>query len=134
VLVQTAGHVAAAARFLLPAEVPGLAGEQGKLFPVSHHPTWGGWFAIRAVIIFQDRKAVMEQREPPDLLTDEQKVELVRGYNGNWKDWRWRDVGMEAGAPRYSQDQIRYFETPPVERMAVIRELLEKMSLIGHHH
>ena len=29
---------------------------------------------------------------------------------------------------------LRYFETPPVERMAVIRELLEKMSLIGHHH
>ena len=55
VLVQTAGHVAAAARFLLPSEVPGLEGEQGKLFPVSHHPTWGGWFAIRAVIVFQDR-------------------------------------------------------------------------------
>ena len=28
--------------------------------------------------MFLYRKAVMEQREPPDLLTDEQKVELVR--------------------------------------------------------
>ena len=127
VLVQTAGHVAGAARFYQPQDMEQLDTEGRKLFPVSHHPVWGGWFALRGVIVFRGVRAELGRREPKDELTAEQAAELVKRYNGNWQDWRWRDVGREAGA-KYSDVQINYFETPPAERRPVIDALVAAVA------
>ena len=127
VLVQTAGHVAGAARFYQPGDMQQLDTEGRKLFPVSHHPVWGGWFALRGVIVFRAVRAELVRREPRDELTAEQSAELVKRYNGNWQDWRWRDVGREGGE-RYSDVQMNYFETPPGERRPVIDALVAAVA------
>ena len=126
VLVQTAGDVSGAVRFYQPEEAKEL--EEGKkYFPVCHHPTWGGWFALRGVIVFAKVKANLSRRLPADLLTVEQVSELVKQYNGNWQDSIWRDVGRgnESGE-KYSDLAVKYFDTKPSERMALIKNLLLK--------
>ena len=126
VLVQTAGHVSGAVRFYQPEEAKGL--EEGKkYFPVCHHPTWGGWFALRGVIIFSKVKANLGRKLPADLLTEEQVSELVKQYNGNWQDALWRDVGrVEKSSAKYSDLAIKYFDTKPSERMNLIKNFLGK--------
>ena len=130
VLVQTAGHVSGAVRFYQPEEAKGLEKEGKKYFPVCHHPTWGGWFALRGVIIFTKVKAANLYRQlPVDLLTEEQVSELVKQYNGNWQDALWRDVGRsgeESSSAKYSDLAIKYFDTKPSERMGLIKNLLGK--------
>ena len=127
VLVQTAGHVSGAVRFYQPEEVrEGDLDKGKKYFPVCHHPIWGGWFALRGVIIFSDIKATLSRRQPADLLTVEQISELVRLYNGNWQDSLWRNVGREENdsRERYSDLAIEYFNTKPEERMALIKDVI----------
>jgi len=121
VLVQTAGHVSGAVRFLRPQDFPEL--DSKKYYPVCHHPVWGGWFALRGVLVFSEITAVLEKVEPIMVLSDNQAVEMIRLYNECWQDWRWRDVGRETGE-KYSDNQIKYFETPPCDRLNVIDGLL----------
>jgi len=121
VLVQTAGHVAGAVRFYQPPDYPELGGK--KFYPVCHHPTWGGWFALRTVMIFPDFAANLDRAEPPRLLSDTQAVDLIKLYNECWKDWRWRDVGRDNVVEKYSENQIKYFETLPAERFKMIDDL-----------
>jgi methylmalonic aciduria homocystinuria type C protein len=136
VLVQTAGHVAAAARLYRAEDVPALAdttADSGKLFPVCHHPVWGGWFALRGVLVFREVRAELERREPGPALGGAEAEQLLRMYNGRWQDWRWRDVGRRPGTEslRYSDQQIRYFETPPADRGKIIQEMLREISTAG---
>ena len=128
VLVQTAGHVSGAVRFYQPEEVKKGELEKGKkYFPVCHHPIWGGWFALRGVIVFAKVKANLSRRLPADLLTEEQVLELVHRYNGNWQDSIWRDVGRGGNScEKYSDLAVKYFDTKPSERMALIKDLLQK--------
>jgi len=123
VLVQTAGHVAGAVRFYQPSDYPELGGK--KLYPVCHHPVWGGWFALRTVIIFPDLSADLDRVEPPMLLDDTQAVNLIKLYNECWQDWRWRDVGRSLEVDKYSETQIKYFETLPSERFKMIDNLTQ---------
>eukprot|EP00092_Neocalanus_flemingeri_P019413 GFUD01021027.1.p1 GENE.GFUD01021027.1~~GFUD01021027.1.p1 ORF type:complete len:244 (+),score=75.15 GFUD01021027.1:40-771(+) len=125
VLVQTAGHVAGAVRFYKPQDYPQLGDK--KHYPVCHHPVWGGWFALRGVVIFTELRADMERVEPPSVLSDDQAVDLIKLYNDCWQDWRWRDVGREKEGEkeRYSEQQIKYFETLPAERFKMIDSLVQ---------
>lgn len=126
VLVQTAGHVSGAARFYQPKDLAGLDAGR-KYYPVCHHPVWGGWFAFRGVLIFPSVRADIVQKEPSNKLSEEQAEQLVRMYNDSWQDWRWRDVGREQGelAVRYSDIQMKYFETLPAERFQIIENILQ---------
>ena len=46
------------------------------------------------------------------------------------QDWRWRDVGRtETCSEKYSDEQIKYFETPPGKRFEVIESLIANMNL-----
>ena len=91
ILVQTAGHVAGAVRFYKPEEYPELWDK--KHYPVCHHPVWGGWFALRGVVIFPGVTADIQMVEPVRMLSDIQAVDMIKLYNECWQDWRWRDVG-----------------------------------------
>jgi len=125
--VQTAGHVSGAVRFFQQQPSSTGGGDCAKLFPVCLHPRFGGWFALRGVIILPGAEAPdLERLEPPefpDLLLEEGGgVEnLLELYNHHWRDWRWRDVVPVE--ERYSDLQKRYFETRPGDRLELIKSL-----------
>lgn len=67
VLMQTAGHVSGAARLFqrsdLGSEDPW--DKKKKIFGVSLHPKFGGWFAFRAVVILKNVTCKeLKQKEP----------------------------------------------------------------------
>jgi len=132
VLVQTAGHVAGAVRYYKSSMYPDLKSEEGsKIFSVCHHPTLGGWFALRGVFIFKDifvEKDGLERREPSSQLSDSEAKKLLELYNNHWQDWRWRDVGRSGSSPRYSNLQKQYFETLPADRFTLINNVLDNTS------
>lgn len=95
-------------------------------FGVCIHPKYGGWFAIRGVIIFKSVLCPhLQQTEPVDCVPQqEERVKLLELFTNHWKDWRYRDIiPVEK---RYSEDQKQYFATAPKDRTSLILELREK--------
>ena len=116
VLVQTAGHIAGATRYYQRSDVdPEPWEEKEKIFGVSVHPKFGGWFALRAVMIFRDVLASdLVQREPVDCVPSrELRIELLEKFNRSWRDWTYRDVTATGVVERYSEQQREYFGTEP---------------------
>jgi len=125
ILVQTAGHVAGAVRFYRPEDFDGS--NNNNFYPVCHHPTWGGWFALRGVLIFPGLTSPnLTRKDPPFVLSDTEAKSMLELYNLHWQDWRWRDAGCPK--EKYSSQQIKYFETPPAERKDVINQILSGFS------
>lgn len=124
-LVQTVGHVSGAAYYYRQEELKGCPSDK-KLYGVSIHPKYGGWFAFRGALIFKDISCpFLEQTAPADVLeTDELKLELLKRFNYNWKDWSYRDIIVTKA--RYSEEQKQFFITPPAERKELIRKLLNQ--------
>eukprot|EP00088_Acartia_fossae_P053073 TRINITY_DN6021_c0_g1_i4.p1 TRINITY_DN6021_c0_g1~~TRINITY_DN6021_c0_g1_i4.p1 ORF type:complete len:252 (-),score=35.19 TRINITY_DN6021_c0_g1_i4:153-908(-) len=122
ILVQTAGHVSGAVRYYKPCDVQ-VEQRNNNFYPVCHHPRWGGWFALRGVLIFPGLEdSTLVRPQPPDLLSPCEAGEMLELYNLHWQDWRWRDVGCPE--EKYSPAQIKYFETPPAERFKLIQDYL----------
>ena len=122
ILVQTAGHVAGAVTFYQAGDYQQLADK--KYFPVCHHPTWGGWFALRGVVIFPNIQTDLTRPRRPPSLTEAEAVQLITLYNESWRDWSWRDIGRDQHAERYSDLQRKYFDTPPARRWEIVKELI----------
>ncbi|XP_053394786.1 cyanocobalamin reductase / alkylcobalamin dealkylase-like [Mercenaria mercenaria] len=124
ILVQTAGHVSGAAYYYQRKDVqPDPWDEKTKIFGVSIHPKYGGWFALRGVLIFKNIKYPgLLRRSPVDIVrTYERKKELLERFNFHWQDWTFRDIiPVEQ---KYSDDQKQYFETLPKDRLALIQEM-----------
>lgn len=124
ILVQTAGHVAGAAYYYRRKDViPDHWGEKQKIFGVSVHPKYGGWFALRGVLIF---KAVtcpeLVQISPPDVIPDrDTRIELLERFNKHWQDWSFRDIIPVTD--KYSEEQKQYFATKPGERLAFVQTI-----------
>lgn len=94
-----------------------------KIFGVCIHPKLGGWFAIRALLVFPGLEVGMElqQRPPPDCVpSQESRVELLERFNFHWRDWSYRDIIPVDQC--YSEEQQMYFSTPPGQREALLRE------------
>jgi methylmalonic aciduria homocystinuria type C protein len=124
VLVQTAGHVAGAAYYYQRKDVqndPWPATQ--KISGVSIHPLYGGWFALRGVIIFKTICVPeLEQKAAPDSVpTDELRIELLERFNFHWRDWSFRDIVPTKAT--YSQEQRDYFLTPPQQRGPLISKI-----------
>lgn len=130
VLVQTAAHISGAAYYYQQSDVedPNWKPTR-KMFGVCIHPDYGGWFAIRGVMIFHGVKhSTLQRRASRDvLMTDEKKKEVLERFNGDWKDCTYRDVLPVAA--KYSEDQKLYFLTPPSERRELIQRLLQKNGI-----
>lgn len=123
VLVQTAAHVAAGAFYYQRSSVPKEKDpwdEKTKICGVSVHPKYGGWFAIRGVIIFKNVQVPnLSRKEPEDVVKgDEKKIELLEKFNFHWKDWSFRDIVPVA--IRYSEEQKTYFATLPANRKVLL--------------
>lgn len=126
VLVQTAGHISGAARYYQRSDVePDPWEDKEKIFGVSVHPKYGGWFALRAVMIFKDILAPeLVQREPVDCVPSrELRIELLEKFNRCWRDWSYRDVTATGVVEKYSDQQREYFGTEPGLRSNLIHTL-----------
>ncbi|XP_064607043.1 cyanocobalamin reductase / alkylcobalamin dealkylase-like [Liolophura sinensis] len=124
ILVQTAGHVAGAVRFYQRADLANDPWDQSKkIYGVCIHPKYGGWFALRGVLVFKDVLCPqLKKKLCEDLLpSDEQKRDLLEKYNDHWQDWSFRDVLPVED--RYSEEQKTYFATPPGERQELVRKI-----------
>ncbi|XP_032884595.1 cyanocobalamin reductase / alkylcobalamin dealkylase [Amblyraja radiata] len=120
VLVQTAAHEAGVAYYYQMKDVQKNPWGEKKLYGVCIHPRYGGWFAIRGVLIFPDVQVPsLEQKLPVDCVsTDEKKIQLLNRFNFHWQDWTYRDIiDVEE---RYSEEQMQYFATPPAERFKLL--------------
>ena len=123
VLVQTAAHVSGAAYYYKPDEHMQVNGKPAKQMGVCIHPSFGGWFAIRGVVIFKDITSdSLIQKIPKDVLPGyENKKNLLIQFS-NWSDGRYRDVIPVT--KRYSNLQKKYFALKPSERKTLIKELV----------
>ncbi|KAA0188588.1 hypothetical protein HAZT_HAZT000681, partial [Hyalella azteca] len=108
--MQTAGHVAGAVYMYRkedlyttaqrtdpaansPEQVEDSWMEGKKIFPVCLHPQYGGWFALRGVIIFKGISCVsLEKPVPREILQSKEQIkELLELYNHHWKNNAFRD-------------------------------------------
>ena len=134
VLVQTVGHVTGAAFLYQRRDVsPDAWTEEQKIFPVSMHPKYGGWFGFRGVLLFKDLLSPgLVQKSPVNCASSrEKRIELLEKYNFHWQDWgvgSFRNVSEHKIEETYSQKQQTYFTTEPAERFDLIASWLEEDS------
>ena len=132
ILVQTAGHVSGAAYYYQKNMVTNPPWDSDKkVYGVSMHPVYGGWFAFRGVIILKNLHIDegFMQKIPFDCVGDESMVaELLKRFNNNWKDWSYRDVTINTVKERYSKDQMEYFITLPNERPKLIEKWIKEIN------
>ncbi|KAM3876147.1 cyanocobalamin reductase / alkylcobalamin dealkylase [Diretmus argenteus] len=121
-LAQTAAHVSGAAFYYQKPDVTDHPWEKKKMFGVCVHPRFGGWFAIRALLVFGGVEVGSElvQPLPPDCVpSQESRIQLLESFNFRWQDWSYRDIVHPVQT--YSQKQRDYFSTPPAQRSALLR-------------
>uniref|UniRef100_H2YQ80 Cyanocobalamin reductase / alkylcobalamin dealkylase n=1 Tax=Ciona savignyi TaxID=51511 RepID=H2YQ80_CIOSA len=121
VLVQTAAHVSGAAFYYQRHHCNSKClndhwDKNRRIYGVCIHPKYGGWFAIRAVLVFKDMKDPDLQIQPPTdcVKSRNDRIDLLERFNGNWKDWTYRDIIPVV--EKYSELQKLYFITAPKER------------------
>ena len=155
VLVQTAGHVAGAVRFYQKCDLEEETENDtvnsesqknfisrihsSKVFPVCLHPKYGGWFALRGILVFKGVTIVdsyLTRRDPPKILKTKYDIaNLLYLFNEHWRDSRYRNIGMPSDVERYSDSQIKYFGTEPSERSELIQQMTQhqkRHKLIQH--
>ncbi|XP_066454070.1 cyanocobalamin reductase / alkylcobalamin dealkylase isoform X1 [Eleutherodactylus coqui] len=120
-LMQTAAHVSGAAYYYMRKDVEPDPWGKRKMYGVCIHPRFGGWFAIRAVLVFADvRAAGLEQTLPIDCVPGrEERIRLLENFNYNWRDGKYRDA--LPAEEKYSTEQTLYFATPPAERLKLLK-------------
>ncbi|XP_042339952.1 cyanocobalamin reductase / alkylcobalamin dealkylase [Plectropomus leopardus] len=121
-LAQTAAHVSGAAFYYRQSDVRDQPWAEKKMFGVCVHPRFGGWFAIRALLVFGDVMvgSEMVQPDPLDCVPSrEDRIRLLEAFNFNWQDWSYRDIIHPVQI--YSQKQKDYFSTPPAQRFALLK-------------
>ncbi|XP_029356342.1 cyanocobalamin reductase / alkylcobalamin dealkylase isoform X1 [Echeneis naucrates] len=121
-LAQTAAHVSGAAFYYQQSDVLEQPWGKKKMFGVCVHPKFGGWFAIRALLVFENVTVGSEMVKPHPIdcvPTREGRIKLLENYNFNWKDGRYRDIIPPVQT--YSQRQKDYFTTPPAQRFALLK-------------
>ena len=93
---------------------------------MSIHPRFGGWFGLRGIFIFKNVCVPTMPHVPPqDILSDEQKIEVLDRFNGNWRDGKFRDIIPVEDT--YSEVQRIYFGTWPKDRKPLIEQMKEQI-------
>ena len=118
--VQTAGHVAGYAYYYQRKDVqPDPWDKDKKMYGVSVHPRYGGWFAFRGVLIFKGLLAPeLKEINPVDCVSScKKRKELLQEANFNGAEGKYRDVIDGKVVEQYSEEQKRYFKTPPDQRV-----------------
>lgn len=120
ILAQTAAHVAGAAYYYQRQDVDADPWGTQHIAGVCIHPRFGGWFAIRGVMLLPGIEVPnLLPRKPPDCVpTRAARITLLEGFNFHWRDWTYRDAVTPE--ERYSEEQKIYFSTPPAQRLALL--------------
>ncbi|CAJ1060060.1 methylmalonic aciduria and homocystinuria type C protein homolog [Xyrichtys novacula] len=121
-LAQTAAHVSGGAYYYQQKDITEPPWTDRKMFGVCVHPQFGGWFAIRALLVFVDLRgdSDMQQSPPADCVpTREDRVRLLEAFNLHWQDWSYRNIIPPIET--YSQRQRDYFSCPPSERLRLLK-------------
>jgi len=124
VLVQTAAHVSGAA-FYYKSEAVESTDPSNRQLGVCIHPRYGGWFAIRGIVVFTHLTyESLEQRQPKDVIqTVDLKKKLLFKFNNEWRDWSYRDIIPVT--KKYSDLQIKYFSLKPCDRKEFLNYLID---------
>ena len=98
-----------------------------KIYPVCLHPKFGGWFALRAVLIFPQIQASLKLVAPLEILPDSDQIaELLNFYNHYWQDNRFRDCSPKV-QEKYSENQKNYLALKPGnQRIEFLRQILNR--------
>ena len=126
ILVQTAGHVSGGAYYYRRENVKKDPWSKDcKIFGVSIHEKYSGWFGFRGVIILKDLIVpTLQQKPPADVVQGDNKlIELLEKFNYHWKDWRFRDI--IPAVSKYSEEQKLYFDTAPGNRHELVKKIIE---------
>ncbi|XP_007977147.1 cyanocobalamin reductase / alkylcobalamin dealkylase [Chlorocebus sabaeus] len=120
ILAQTAAHVAGAAYYYQRQDVEADPWGNQHISGVCIHPRFGGWFAIRGVVLLPGIEVPdLPPRKPHDCVpTRAARIALLEGFNFHWRDWTYRDAVTPQ--ERYSEEQKAYFSTPPAQRLALL--------------
>uniref|UniRef100_A0A3Q3VNR5 Cyanocobalamin reductase / alkylcobalamin dealkylase n=1 Tax=Mola mola TaxID=94237 RepID=A0A3Q3VNR5_MOLML len=121
-LAQTAAHVSGAAFYYQQSDVRDQPWGGKKMFGVCIHPKFGGWFAIRALLVFGGVTVGSEMTQPiaPDCLPSrEHRIQLLEAFNFHWRDWNYRNIIPPVQT--YSEKQKDYFSTLPAKRLALLK-------------
>jgi methylmalonic aciduria homocystinuria type C protein len=85
------------------------------------HPKYGGWFAMRGVLIFKNLTTLDSVvKEPIDVLNGDETLihNLLTNFNTDWKNGKYRDIIQVD--EKYSHRQMEYFNTDPNKRKDLI--------------
>ena len=108
-----------------------------KIYGVSIHPKYGGWFALRGVIIFKNvQQPELPFRAPEDCVPSrEDRIKLLESFNYHWQDGTYRDI--VPAQEKYSEEQKKYFETLPKDRGDIVKQIksqfLQWVDSLGAH-
>jgi len=132
VLVQTAAHVAGAVQYFhknnLSLEIQEERfSKSSDLCGVAVHPVYGGWFAIRGVIIMKNLELNEDKqlpRPPPlNLIPDDNTVvNLLEQFAYNWEEEKWRNIYKGSGGQEYSQDFKDFLVAKPGDRWEFLQQ------------
>eukprot|EP00930_Biecheleria_cincta_P037904 TRINITY_DN26052_c0_g1_i1.p1 TRINITY_DN26052_c0_g1~~TRINITY_DN26052_c0_g1_i1.p1 ORF type:complete len:320 (-),score=41.76 TRINITY_DN26052_c0_g1_i1:45-1004(-) len=132
---QTLGVVAGAGQHLDPSEIDDLEWHESiskqllelrspevwgtdvtvrqKLFGISLHPEFGGWYAYRGLLILHGARASSLVRPPCVVAVADlaEKKRIIAEYNLRGDDCRWRDLTHTGHAPdkRYTPEEMIFF-------------------------
>ncbi|XP_028938866.1 cyanocobalamin reductase / alkylcobalamin dealkylase [Ornithorhynchus anatinus] len=120
ILAQTAAHVSGAAYYYQRQDVEADPWGAQKISGVCVHPRYGGWFAIRGVVLLPGVHVPSLPRVLPlDCVPSrDARIALLEGFNFRWRDWSYRDAVPPK--ERYSDEQKAYFSTPPAQRLRLL--------------
>lgn len=129
VLMQTVAHVSGSAYYYQRSNLKvDPWNPNKKIYGVCIHPKYGGWFALRAIIIFKDFIcSYLLKKEPEDIVPENKKQELLEKFNYNWESWSYRDIIPVS--ERYSEEQKKYFATKPGQRLKIIDDIRNSVNL-----
>mmetsp|Transcript_53983 Transcript_53983/g.126016 ORF Transcript_53983/g.126016 Transcript_53983/m.126016 type:complete len:293 (+) Transcript_53983:25-903(+) len=104
-----------------------------KIFGVNVHPTWGGWYAYRALVVLRKGiQASLQKPQPLQFLATEDKKRILSEYNLRHELCVWRD--LSASQPpemKYSPEEYFFFmETSPDKRRRFLEMKAAQMKAI----
>ncbi|UJR28526.1 hypothetical protein I4U23_009763 [Adineta vaga] len=125
IIMQTVGHVSGAAYFYSREHLTNDPFPKDRnMMGVCLHPKYGGWFALRSVLVFKTLKCPSLPRVlPTDVLNGDETliIDVLQRFNDCWQDGTYRNVipVMEM----YSTLQQSYFQTKPIDRLVWLENL-----------
>jgi len=114
-----------------------------KIFGVSVHPEYGGWYAYRGLFILRGARGCTLERQPVVVAVEDKmdKKRILEEYNLRGDDCRWRDLSSTGHDvdKRYAPEEMMFFTEMNLQRRRRFLEMkadvlqLERSRPSGMH-